>query len=870
VYVEIKELPRTLNGKIDRKALPGLGTERSSRQQQRSKAGGRARTPVEEIVAGIWEEVLHVQGVGVEENFFESGGHSLLATKVMLRIRKALGVELALRVLFEAPTVAAMAGRIEQELHSAGGGKQELPLERVERTGELPLSYAQQRLWFVAQLEPGNPSYNMPFAIRLRGKLDGVALERSLNEIVRRHEVLRTRFPERDGIAVQQILPAVELGIEVRSLMELAAGERESEALRLAREEMMRPFDLAQDWLLRVKLLRLDETDYVLLVTMHHIVSDGWSIGILVREFNQLYAAYSQGLPPGLPELPVQYADFSLWQRKWLHGPVLQNQIDYWRAELQELVSLDLPTDRVRPAMPSHRGHILPFALSSELTARLKQFSREQETTLFMVLLAMFQVLLARYSGQKEIAVGTDVANRNRLEVEHMIGFFVNQLVLRTRIENGATVSELLAQVRKTTLGAYSHQDVPFEKLVEELQPERDMSHAPIFQAKLVMQNVVRQKPNFGELCAERFEVHAGRVTMDLELIFAETPDGFAGVLHYARDLFDEWRIAQFMKHFKRLLENAISNENEPLSQLSYMSSEEVRELVEGRRGERREWGGWRDVVEGFEEQVKRRGEAVAVEHEGREVSYRELEKRANQLGRYLRGLGVGAEVKVGLCVRAGVEMVVGVLGILKAGGAYVPLDAGNPGERLGAMMRLAQVGVVVTEREVRGRLPNMMWVQVVSVDEEREEIGREGEERLGVGVEEENLAYVIFTSGSTGEPKGVGVTHGGLRNYVKYAQERYEVEKGRGAALHTSLGFDLTVTSLYPVLLSGGCVEVIGEGGVEEVVKRLAGGEYSLLKLTPSHVQMMNRLLGEGGEGRRRGVSSWTLLHPSLSDTLR
>ncbi|HYG79789.1 MAG TPA: amino acid adenylation domain-containing protein, partial [Pyrinomonadaceae bacterium] len=483
-FVRLEALPLTPNGKVDRKALPDVGAERVG-------SAGECLAPrnaEEELLAGVFAEVLGRTQIGVLDNFFEVGGHSLLATQVVSRVRELFRVELPLRSLFETPTVAGLASRIDNARRQRSDSKTE-KIEPVPRRGKLPLSFAQERLWFWEQLQPLTPTYNLASAFRLRGELDVAALEQSFNEIVRRHEVLRTSYTYGEGVPGQTIAPSVSLKLSVFDLGGLPEAAREAEARRVVGEEGLRPFDLTQTPLLRVGLLRLSAREHVAFLSMHHIISDGWSIGVLVNEVAELYDSFRARRPPTLPELPIQYADFAAWQRGWLRGEVLETQLAYWKEHLRGAAQLKLPADRERPAVFNPRGASLPVEIPQELLGRLKELSRREGVTLYMTLLAAFQVLLQRYTAQDDIVVGADVANRTRLETEGLVGFFVNMLVLRTDLSGDPSFGELLSRVREVTLGAYAHQDVPFAMLVDELHIERELSRNPLFQVVFVLQN---------------------------------------------------------------------------------------------------------------------------------------------------------------------------------------------------------------------------------------------------------------------------------------------------------------------------------------------------------------------------------------------
>jgi len=570
VFVQLEEMPLTPNGKIDRKALLEVEGNRVESEQEYVSP----QTPIEELLVGIWEEVLRVERVGIHDNFFELGGHSLLATQLISRVRGVFQVELPLRQLFESPTVQGLAQAVEWAFKHGQG----VSLPRIQsrpRDTSLPLSFGQQRLWIIDQLEANSALYNMPAAVRLTGELSFTALEQTFSEIIRRHEVLRTTFVSTDGEPIQIISPALLLSLPIIDLSELAEREREAEAQRLASYEAQQPFDLSTGPLFRIQLLRLSEKEHILLCTMHHIISDGWSIGILIREVATLYEAFSHNQPSPLPELPIQYADYAIWQREWLSGEVLDAQLSYWREQLAGVPAvLELPTDHPRPAVQSFRGAAHHIHLSAELTEQLRQLSRSEGVTLFMTLLSAFSVLLSRYSGQEDVVVGTPIANRTRVETESLIGFFVNTLVLRTRIEATESFRELLKRVREVTLGAYSHQEVPFEKLVEELQPERDLSHSPLFQVMLVqnaaMGGLELEGINLSEI---EFQIFASK--FDLTLWLTEGDSKLRLALQYNTDLFYAKTIERMGEQLRKLLVAVAANPGASIANLSLISEEE-------------------------------------------------------------------------------------------------------------------------------------------------------------------------------------------------------------------------------------------------------------------------------------------------------
>ncbi|HEU5133365.1 MAG TPA: condensation domain-containing protein, partial [Pyrinomonadaceae bacterium] len=542
-------LPLTENGKVDRNALPAPDEVPSS-----TTVYVPPKTAIEEIVAGIWCEVLGVDQVGTTENFFDLGGHSLLATQIIARMREAFQVELPLRTLLEANTVASLAEGIEQGLRT-GALPPAPPLIRVNRDGVLPLSFAQQRLWFIDQLEPGSAVYNIPAAIRLTGHLDLSALQESLNRLTARHEILRTTFITEAGKPRVQISDPEPFSVPITDLSAMLPDDRNDEARRLVREEVIRPFDLSCGPLLRVKLIALQAEEHVLLLVMHHIIADGWSIGVMIRELSALYNAIAEGREPELQDLPVQYVDYASWQREWLRDEVLQEQLSYWKQQLEGAPALlELPADRPRPATPTHRGGQERFIIPSDVSRSLRELSKREGATLFMLLLAAFKVLLMRYSGQTDVVVGTPIAGRRHKEVEGLIGLFVNALVMRTDISGDPRFKDLLKRVKETCLGAFSHQDVPFEKLVDELQPERASSHSPLFQVVFAMQNVPRERIALSGLEASGAGIEGEIAKFDLSMVISEAEDSLIGGLEYNSDLFDRERITRLATHFQTIL----------------------------------------------------------------------------------------------------------------------------------------------------------------------------------------------------------------------------------------------------------------------------------------------------------------------------
>jgi amino acid adenylation domain-containing protein len=805
IFVPLDVLPLMPNGKINRRALPASGRTRPELE----KGFVAPRNAAEDLVAEIWAEVLGVERVGIHDNFFELGGHSLLATQAVSRMREAFTVEVPLRRLFELPTVAGLAESIEAA-RRAGQNLQAPPIVPIPRDGVLPLSFAQQRLWFIDLLEPGNSAYNFPVALRLKGPLNVMALEQSVNEIVKRHEALRTTFATVDGRPAQVITRTLTVRLPIVNLQELPECEREAEVRRLAIEEAQRPFNLAQGPLLRVTLLRLAEEEHVGLLTMHHIVSDGWSTGILIREMAVLYEAFSDGRSSPLPELPIQYADFAHWQRRWLQGEVLETQLTYWKRQLLGASPLELPTDHLRPAVQTFRGSLQSLLLPRKVGEGLRALGRQQGSTLFMTLLAVFKILLHRYTDQKDLIVGTPIANRNRLEIEGLVGFFVNTLVMRTDLSGNPTFRELSRRVREACLGAYAHQDLPFERLVEELHLERNLGRNPLFQVMFVLQNASMQTIGLPGLTLSPVEIDSGTAHFDLTLHIADTEQGLNATFAYNKDLFEDATIARMLGHLRTLLEGVIANPEERLSELPILSGAERQQLLVEWNDTRIDYPKDLFIQQLFEAQVERTPDAIAVVFEHEQLTYAELNRRSNRIAHHLQALGVGPEIPVGICLEPSADMIVGLLGILKAGGVYLPLDPAYPKERLAFMLETARAPVMLTREQLLVALPECD-ATIVCLDSEREAIDRESDRNPISSIGLENLAYVIYTSGSTGQPKGVLVSHASLATHCRDVQRYYELGPSDRVLQFASLSFDLSLEQILPTLIVGARLVMMG-----------------------------------------------------------
>ncbi|HSS52516.1 MAG TPA: amino acid adenylation domain-containing protein, partial [Thermoanaerobaculia bacterium] len=756
-FVFLPALPLNANGKVDRKALAAIRPEGGAEDGPRVAP----RTPVEEMLAALWSEVLEVEEVSAFDDFFDLGGHSLLATQLVMRIRDAFGVELPLRAVFQAPTLAAQAERVEKA-RSGEEPARSRPIQSVPRDRGLPLSFAQERLWFLDQLTPGSPAYNVPVAFAVRGPLDVPRLEHAFAEVVRRHEVLRTSFPSRGTRPVQEIAPAAGWMLPVE---DLAGWQAAAEA------EALKPFDLAAGPILHTRLLRIAPEEHVLLLTIHHIAADLWGVAVLIREVAGIYSGAE------LPELPIQYADFAVWQREWLSGAELERQLAFWRRELEGApAALELPTDRPRPPVVSFRGASLPIGLGGELSRGLRTLSRSRGVTPFMTMTAALAVLLSRWSGQGDVVLGAPIANRPAPELAGLIGMFVNTLALLVQLSRASTFEALLGQVRRTALEAFEHQDLPFERLVEELKPRRDLSRHPLFQAVLAFQNVRLGVLEVPGLTLEPLSPESATTKFDLTFTLFDGEDGFAGQLEYASDLFDRTTVERLLGHFRSLLEGMAASPGSLLEDLPLLGESERRQILE--------WSGApvvhrEETLHGlFAEQAARTPDAVAVVQGGDAWTYAELAERAGRVASRLLRLGLAPETRVAVVGERSFDLVAALLGILQAGCAYLLLDPESPPERQAFL--LADAGAMILPAEC---------------DED-------GGTFTPPPVSADQLAYVMYTSGSTGTPKGVAVTH---RNVVRLIQDQSFAGFGETFLQLAPLAFDASTLEIWAPLLNGG-----------------------------------------------------------------
>lgn len=818
VYVTLDALPLTPNGKIDRRALP-------IPELQAHANYTAPRHPVEEILAGIWADILGVGQIGIDDNFFELGGHSLLATRVVAQIRHAFGVELPLRTLFAAPTIAELALEIATTTSSASP-----PPQRRTNIDQIPLSFAQQRQWFLAQLQPDSPFYNISTAVRIDGVLDIARLQRSLRAVLRRHEVLRTAVQTVAGQPVAQVSSVTTLQIPVVDLSELPASVQALQTQKITKIEAQQPILIDAAPLMRVKVLRLTQSQIILL-TLHHIAADAWSMEVLVREIALVYQA--DGDPPTqLPPLSIQYADYAAWQRQWFQGEVRQTQLQYWRQHLQGANALlDLPTDYPRPPVQSGRGGKCRFELSAELSSALKRLSQKSGCTLFMTLLAAFNVLLSRYSDVDDIVVGTAIANRQHAQIEGLIGFFANTLALRTDLSGNPPFTELLHRVKNVTLGAYTHQDLPFEQLVDDLHLVRSLSYTPLFQVMFLLQNA-SVPISVADINWSPINSDSGTAKFDLTLTMRDTGDTLIGSFEYSQDLFADTTIARMIGHWQTLLTAIVANPTQEVAQLPLLTLAERQQLLTA----------WQHVEyphdcihQLFEAQVRKNPEAIALVDAEHHLTYQQLNQHANQLAHYLTTLGVKPETRVGICVKRSVDMVVGILATLKAGGAYVPLDPAYPQARLQYMLEDAAVAVLIHDADVL----NFDLTQI-NVNSTKQMMAAQKTTNLDKEIDTENLAYVIYTSGSTGLPKGVAIAHRSVSTLVHWAHEVFSSQDIAGVLAATSICFDLSVFELFVPLCGGG--KVILAANALQLPELPAKDAVTLINTVPSAIAQLSQ----------------------------
>lgn len=814
--VFLHEIPKGPTGKLQRIGLAGkLGLgQKTSQEAKEPTAFCPPRTPTETRLAEFWRDVLKMDRVGIHDDFFLLGGDSVLAAQLIARIGDSLNKELSVVRLFEMPTVAKLAeyldGRTEAGLESRLP-----PVRAYPRTEGTPLSFAQERMWFLARFEEHNPAYHRTAAFRLSGRLDVEALQKGLDGIVERHEVLRTTYHQQEQQPVQIVSPVRPVPFRHQDLSHLPDSERMPAFLKLAQEEARPPFDLSRDVMLRGMLFKLGDLNHVLLLTMHHIAADGWSQGILLDELNELYGSFCTGSPHKLTALRVQYADYAVWQHEVSRGHTMAQDLTYWKDRISGSPALlRLPTDHPRPAMQSYRGARKSLLLAKSLTDALRELSRKERVTLFMTLLAGFNALLFRHTGQEDILVGTPEANRDRVETESLIGLFVNTLVLRTNLSGDPSFHELLQRVREVALEAYSHHSAPFEKVVEALNPERNLSYSPVFQVMFNVHNLHAESPRLGDLKVEEVNFDAGTTQYDLMFEVSEHPDGLSCMAVYCADLFAEETIGRLLGHYQTLLEAAVRKPEARLSALPMLTEAERHQLLVDWKGTQKDYP-QKCIHELFEEQAARTPQSVAVCFQGRQLTYQELNERASQLARYLVSLGLNAGDRVGICMRRSPEVVVALLAALKSGTVFVILDSASPPGRLAIMIEGVQPSLILTENRLKGLFRGSR-AKVIAIDARPAPTHSETSDPART-LSPDDPAYIVYTSGSTGKPKGAMINHWGVVNNLNYLIETYGIGPGDTVLQLAALSFDPLIRELFAPLSSGARVLLVDDSEAKD-----------------------------------------------------
>lgn len=837
-FVFLDRLPLSPSGKVDRKLLPAPEKESSAQNFV------AARNHVEEVLAGMWADILGTERVSVERNLFELGAHSLLVTQIVSRIRKAFAVEPPLRAFFEYPTVAGMAGMIEK-LKADAEGLSAPPLVRIPRTGNYPLSFTQESMWFLDQTEQNLTAYNVPGAVHLEGVLNPVALEAGFNEVLRRHEILRTTYDIAEGKPVQTIHPPSRFALPLVDLTALRPEHRENEALKIGRENAQRTFDLLRGPVLRAFLMRLDRERHLLAVTTHHIAYDMWARELFIYELGALYQQYVKGLPSSLEEPEIQWVDYASWLRNWMKGEVLERQLSYWRKKLAGAPRfIDLPIDLPRPPVQSYKGTRLPLDLPLEAVRGLRAIARKCGVTQFITVLAAFKTLLRRWTGDEHIVLGIPIANRNRLDEEKLMGFMANTLVFNTDLVGNPTFVELLERVRETSLGAYAHQDLPFELLVQDLQPERSLHRPPIFQVSLnYMLRYSAPTVNLSDLTLRLEFLYSGGTPFDITVNVWETGDGLKGLLEYCSVLFRHSTITSLVQYFRRLMENIVANPEQRIGEISLLAqSEQDQLLVEWNNTERAYPEKYGFIHQQIQNQAALHPNRVAVTLEGQQLTYCELDRQSNQLARKLLSIGVGRGALVGVCMERSFEMVIGLTAVLKAGAAFLPLDPDCPKVQFASIVQDAGAPVFFTQQHLRQKAPDHSTTVMCLDSDWQEQISGQLQEALPVSLREADLAYVMYKPDSAGRMKGAMNTHAGLRNQLLWMQEEYHLAPQDKVLQKMPLGFDASIWELFLPLISGAQLMLAAPGrgnDCQYLVQHIREQEITTVHFVPSMLQL-------------------------------
>lgn len=835
-FILLDSLPLTPSGKVDRKALPTPEDNFLIGQTHVSPAG-----QMENGLAGIWAGILDIpkENLSSTSSFFDLGGHSLLATRLVSQIRKTYDVELQVRDLFINSTIKKLAAKIENLiLEQPLANTKVFPLQPIRDKNSLPLSFAQQRLWFLNQFEENTGTlYNISWAQRLSGNLNVNALQQAFKTIVRRHDSLRTSFEDRDGITVQVISNDMIFHFPI-------IDSADQQVFDDVKQHLRRRFDLNKGPLFNVALLRLSSQEHILAIGIHHIIFDGWSIGILNQELGKLYKAYHLQEPVSLSPLPIQYADFSYWQRQWLQGEILEKHVNYWQSQLAGIPGLlELATDMPRPAIQRYRGNCVSFKISSDMTQRLHQLSRRENITLFMALIAGFKMLLARYSGQNDICIGTPIANRQRADLEGLIGLFVNTLVLRTQIDPKASVKSLLTQVRETALKAYSHQDIPFEYLVDTLKPERSLSYSPLFQCMFILQNAQGNALALPDATIERLDINGATAKFDITMSLEETNGEIAGIVEYNTDIFHAATIRQLVNHYSNILKFIVKDTNRVIHSATLLDEKELREILIDWNRTEVEYPKQKCVHQLIEEQAAIKPHAIAVVFRDKQITYDELNGRGNQLASHLLSLGISPETRIGLCIERSMEMVVGLIGILKSGGCYIPIDPEYPAQRIRYIVANSQVDLILSHSSLDDAFYDHNSLTRLNLDSDWHKVDTASRASTKMQVDSRNLAYIIYTSGSTGNPKGVMIPHRALTNFLLSMKERPGINSQDSLLAVTTYCFDIAALEIYLPLIAGGLLCVCDNETVkdpEKLIENIDNYKTTVMQATPATWKML------------------------------
>ncbi|MCB0747244.1 MAG: amino acid adenylation domain-containing protein, partial [Ignavibacteriae bacterium] len=831
VIIQIEKIPLTNSGKIDRKSLAKWINQKSFSTNEYVAPSN----DYEVKLVRIWEDLLDVTKIGINDNFFELGGHSLLVTQLITRVKEKFNKEISVKSIFESPTIFEISELIQ---YSSDINNKDLfqKITKINRSENIPLSFAQQRLWFLDTLEPGNPFYNLPFIAKIKGNFNLTKFEESLKFITNRHEILRTVFKSVNGKPYQIIKENSKYDFK---LFELDPNiEIEFEIINYGQKLILQPFDLQNGPLLRIHIAKISETEFIFFLNMHHIISDGWSMGIFFNELIQKYNELENGTFANLPELKYQYSDYSFWQRQRISGKLLEEQLNFWKEKLSGIPTLlNLPLDHPRPPVQTYNGKTIQFNIAKNLAVSINKISKELNATPFMILLSALKILLFRYTHQSDIVVGTPVANRNDVELENLIGFFINTLAIRTLIENQMTFKDIIQKVRQFTLSAFSYQDLPFEMLIDALDIERDLSHSPVFQVMFVMQNMPFSVSTGNDFEISPIEVESSIAKFDLQFTLVEFEDGINGTVEYNTDLFDKETIEQIIESYSLIIENIIKNSQIEVGKIQILDQEKKTKLLNFCNDEYVSVKTEKFVHSIFEERVNQFPNSIALTFGKDNITYLELNKKANQLAHYILKFGITNEELVGLCTERNIEMVIGIMAIIKAGGAYVSLDPSYPKERLNIILEDSNPKVVLTTKDFNSIFENSKN-KIVNIDTDWQKIELESSENLNVNINSENLAYIIYTSGSTGKPKGVMVTHGNLNRLFSSTDKWFRFNKNDVWTFFHSYAFDFSVWELWGALIYGGRIVIVPyliSRSPEQFYDLILNEKVTVLNQTPS-----------------------------------